>query len=600
MEVMMCGIAGVLTVKSINNNIKERLFKIQKSLLGRGDDSRGGWVNNSNQIIFVHNRLAIQDISSKGDQPQTFNNLTIIYNGEVYNFKELREQLKLYGYVFVSDCDTEVILKAYDMWGKDMVSKLNGQFAFAIWDDNKRELFIARDRYGINPLYYYFSEDEFWFSSSLPSLVKNIGKPHTLDQKSIYCFFSLQSIIPSPNTVFEEYKKLEHGHTATIKFIKNDSKIVFEDREYYFPAFQYDYDRFSSVDETIKQVKEELLRAINYRMISSTDVGIWLSGGLDSSLITAICYKEFGKSLSTFAIGFNSCRGECGNEYDYSRYVAKKLNTKHEEVFVPDRLLNETVKECLVNSNEPMMSNDYIGHYLLAKLTNEHGFKVALTGLGADEAWYGYSWHRDILNKKYNKDKMFRNTFTEYSRDFLGHFLNDKFMNTRYLDEFINSNCKKVIGSSFEFAVIEDLNLIMVEDPIKRADSSGMSNRVEIRAPFLDHNLIDLSLKIPTEIKMNRNIGKYILKKIAEEYFDSSFIYRQKGHFSVPLVKFAANDIGVFCKKVISKENCISRGVFKEEFIKEMIDNSNNSITDMGGNLLWQIASLECWLQQFD
>jgi len=594
----MCGIAGFFSTQIINKYQREMFLAIHQENAMRGPDSQAIWENNQQNIFFSHNRLSIQDITIRGKQPMCYKHFTITYNGEIYNFKMIKEKLECCGYHFVSESDTEVFLKAFYHWGDKAIEMFEGQFAFAIWNDLEKTLIIGRDRFGEKPLYYFLSDKEFWFSSYLPSLVRHLDKPKEIDEISLHYFFSMQGVIPAPNTPFKKFKKLKAGHIAYIKISECNSEISFTEYKYF--DLQINHTKLLiSEEEAVDLVRDSLYKSISLCSIADTDIGVWLSGGLDSSLITAILAQDFDRSINTFSLGFKNAYNQNGNEFKYSDYVAQKYKTKHHKFFISSKELIENIVDCQETLNEPMMSHDLIGHYILSKYTAKNGIKVALSGLGADEVWLGYSWYEQFNDLKLPAYAAFKRVLFEYTHNELTRFINPIYISQDFSDTMIFKHFEKLEGENIEKAIQSDISLLMVDDPVKRADSTGMRHAVEVRTPFLNSELIKLSMSLPIHYKYSKHIGKYVMKKIAERYFSNSFIHREKGYFPVPEIKYTLDSVKALCFQVLTSEKCKTRGIYNNQFIWDLLM-QEPKISHIGGNLLWQLTCFELWLQQFD
>lgn len=595
----MSGIAGIFSKNKLSYAQKYVVQSIQQDMALRGDDEKGEWVNQSQQMMLAYNMLSFYDSSTELSQPLTYENLTIVYDGSIYNYKELKKQLEQNGYIFLLGSDMEVILKAYHFWGEKAFEKISGTFAFAIWDDYNYTLTLCRDRFGLKPIYYYFNGEDFYFASSLPALAKNININRTINKEALLLYLSMQAVLPPPYTPFNEFKKMD-SHSVLQITLSSEGLQIFN-RKYDTAIYPFTSNELSQ-DVIIEMVREQLIKSISDRIPQNGDIGIWLSGGLDSSLITAICVKELGIKPKTFSIGFNgdNDHNNQSNEFCYSRSVVSEYLTDHMELFVENDEIQDCIDACLRNANEPMMSNDYIGHYILSKYTHQQGLKVALTGLGADEIWYGYSWHKKLLYANMDKTDCFYDAFVERTFNESKNIISSDFIGSNYLEEFVSSYLNNLHMNGFESAVFSNLNLIMPEDPIKRSDSAGMSHMLELRAPFLDDNLVDLSFKIPHENKLFNGIGKYILKKVTENYFSYPFIYRKKGHFTVPVINMTEGKVHSFCRDVLLSGSCRNRGVFQTKLLETLVDQKKANITRLGGNLMWQLTCYEYWMQQFD
>lgn len=587
----MCGLAGVVSNIRITDTMTGKMINISEMLKKRGGNSSGFWKNKNRNVMFAHQRLTFLDSTELGHQPMHFNGLSIVFNGEIYNYKEIREELMKWGYSFKSESDTEVILKAYDKWSEKAVEKFNGEFSIAIWDEKEQELYLVRDRYGIRPMYYHMDKNSFCFASDLKALYKNLDKSK-LNREAINYYYSMQAVVPTPLCLFEGYKKLQPGHFAVIKYTTANPQIKIS--RYYDIIIKQKINL--SEEECIAICKKEILKAIERRISGESKSVIWLSGGLDSSLIAAMCVKDLGINPEFYSIGFQNGNYEEGNEFKFSRKVVEQYPANYQELLIDEKEIENSLEDSIIDSYEPMMSNDYIGHYILGKYTKSNHLKKVLSGVGGDEIWHGYEWHKQGCLKEENQYQFIYDDFVEYSEKELKEILTTDYYVSGCMEKFVDCYTNNTKKANFEDVVKFDLNYVMVEDPIKRADVAGMSHGVEVRTPFLDHEVVGLSMMLSNELKNKNGQGKYVLKKIAEEYFDKDFIYRKKGYFTVPDIKYTKGRIGDFCRSIIDSNECRNRGIITKKSIDKLI-NSQVEITPLGGNLLWQSAILEYWLQ---
>lgn len=590
----MC-IAVYLSVNMVDENKISLLKQIKKELSCKESDY--------NDITILNNVAMINtdssDISEKKLQFQTlkFLNLFIVFTGKIYNKIDIKTELLLKGYDFKTDFEEELLIKAYHYFGQDIILKLDGNFVFAIWDSDKETLLVARDRFGMKPLYYKLTDYECWFSSNLPILVKNTGDDIKINYAAIQSYFYMQSVVPSPDTLIEEYSKLDSGMYIVFSFSKDQKKILKKEVKYHMHSVLLNT-KIEDEKDIIGKIKKMMINSIEKRILYNKNIINWLSGGLDSSLISAICYKELGIKLDSLSVGFDDINYNDGNEFEYSRYVSRLYSKEHQEILISNNQICDELYNSLDFLNEPMISNDYIGHYIMGKITSKQNIGMALSGLGADEVFYGYDWHLKYVNKK-NLDisKLIMKTCFEYDVNAIKQFLNSEFLNININEDYLNRYHYDKNNSNFNNLVAFNLNIIMVEDPIKRANTVEMSNGIDILSPYLDNELVDYSLSVPNSIKLKNNIGKYILKKIALEYFVKDFVFRPKTHFEVPIIKYTEGKVKDMCKDILLSSKCINRGLYNKKFIDTLVNNKQE-ITNLGGNLLWELTVLEYWLSK--
>ena len=386
----MCGIAGEFQFNK--KNIP--LLNLQKVLLrqfNRGPDD--GHIYLTKSLALGHRRLKIFDLSNLGMQPMVDSDLglALVFNGAIYNFTELREVLKSKGYSFISNSDTEVLLKAYHAWGKECVHRIYGMFAFAIWEQNTGKLILARDRLGIKPLYYSADANYgFKFASTLPALIEFGNVDTSIDKIALHYYLTFHAV-PEPLTILSGVKKLSPGFLMTVH---PDGKI--EEESYWDLKFENTKaEHYRDENYWINETYEVLKSATHRQLAADVPVGILLSGGLDSSLLVAMASKLGQQEIQTFSIGFDSTHGEQGDEFFYSNLIASKFNTQHQQMFISNKQLAYSLGNCISAMSEPMLSHDNIGFYLLSHEVSKH-VKVVLSGQGADEIFAGYHWFQNI------------------------------------------------------------------------------------------------------------------------------------------------------------------------------------------------------------
>ena len=586
----MCGICGEIRFDGavIDQYTKDSMMD---AISARGPDNSGHY---SNQSIFLgHHRLSIIDTSDKSDQPMVDEQLSliIVFNGVIYNYVSLRKDLEKRGYIFESSGDTEVILKAYHFYGEKCVEYLDGVFAFCIYDLNNKKTFIARDRFGIKPMYYKINKKYFSFSSSMQSLIsKDIGD---INQDAINYHFFLHSVVPAPHTLFDNIFKLKPGH---IILINNNGQI--ESKKYY-SIDKLPITTFVSEDEIIEAIDYCLLNAIRKRLsISDVPVGILLSGGLDSSLIAAIASKHKLAEINTFSIGFQTINQEQGDEFYFSDLVSKNYSTNHNKIKIDTNELFDNLDKVIGSMPEPMSSQDASAFFLLAREVAKKQ-KVVLSGQGADELFGGYPWYMLMSNEQHTT------VIQKFENHYLDRTLND-FKNTISSDYTSPNNTTDFIKDSFNVydsnltfldkLLRFDISHLIVDDPVKRVDSMTMAWGLETRVPFLDQALIELVCSVSSIDKIKNN-GKYYLKKLAMNYLAPEVINRKKFHFPVPPLKILDGKILDFARETLCSKVCKDRGILCQKNIRHLLNNPNENYTRLDGNKLWHLAVFERWFQ---
>jgi len=583
----MCGICGEFRFnKSQFDNVK--LTKLMDSIASRGNDSKGTYKEKN--IFLGHHRLSIIDTSDKSNQPMKINDLVIIFNGVIYNYKELRKNLITKGHIFNSSGDTEVIIRLYIEYGSECVNYLDGVFSFAIYDTKKNNLFLARDRIGIKPLYYTLDNNAFRFSSSMNGLINKNEKPQ-INPIALQYQFMLHSVVPAPHTIISGIHKLEPGHTLKIT----------QSGESYLNKY-FDINEVEIKNHKEQEITEHstylLKKAVEKRLnIADVPVGILLSGGLDSSLITALA-KKFKEQIDTYSIGFNTVNEEVGNEFYYSDLVAKDFKTSHVKYKINDDELFNNLDLVISNMSEPMFSQDSSAFFLLSNRVSKNN-KVVLSGQGADEVFGGYFWYKQIMNEKSLNEI---DTLSKYYFDRSFHnyknIVNNKYVYSNYVHNDISRAMNEMSPtlSTLDKVFRLELSMFIIDDPVKRVDNMTMSHALEARVPFLDIDLITYMLSIKGSDKI-KHTSKYYLKKLSESFLKKEIIYRDKFYFPVPPLKIIEGKFYHYCKKVLNTDAALNRDIYNRKYIDRLLDEPNTNYTNLNGNELWHFTLLERWLQ---
>jgi len=585
----MCGICGQLRFDG-DTPSSESLDNMMNKLARRGPDSNGKWLEGT--IGFGHQRLSIIDLSSSGSQPMidSLLKLTLVFNGTIYNYKQLRSRLIGKGYSFFSSSDTEVIIKAYHYWGEDCVNHLDGMFAFAIWDKPSKKLFIARDRMGIKPLYYNLTNKAFTFASNSQALLtQDLDKsvnPIALQQQ-----LSLHGVVPAPNTIINGIKKLKPG-TYIVLSEKGDIK----EQTYWHPSATRPEGNVSEQDY-IARTHELLTAAVTKRMAASdVPIGVLLSGGLDSSLVVALLKEAGHRDIRTFSIGFEDIDDESGSEFEFSDQVVSKFKTDHKKYLLSNQEVLPRLSEAVMNMSEPMVGQDAIAFYLLSEQVSKHT-KVVLSGQGADEAFAGYFWYPRMAKEHGDEIESFSKHYVDRPHDEYLQTVMPIYQGENHTHKWLSKEFLKPGADSFIDKVFRtDMTRLIVDDPVKRVDNMTMAWGLEARVPFMDTELVEWALKIPPSLKM-REEGKYPLKKIARELLPSSVIDRKKGYFPMPALKYIQGDFLEFMSDILLSSSCRNRGIFDQKYINKVINSPRDYMTSLNGSRLWHLALLEFWMQ---
>ncbi|MCO5073893.1 MAG: N-acetylglutaminylglutamine amidotransferase [Rhizobiaceae bacterium] len=590
----MCGIAGEIRIDGAFADTAA-VARMTETLAPRGPDGSG--LYGQGRIAFGHRRLKIIDLSEKAAQPMSDQTLglTIVFNGCIYNYPELRAELTDAGYDFFSHGDTEVILKAFHKWGEACVERLHGMFAFAIHDRETGDVVLARDRFGIKPLYYAQSAKWIRFASTLPALLKGGDIDTEIDREALHNFMSFHAVVPPPRTILKGVRKLP---PATTRRIKADGTVT--DRVYWAPPYERRAeDSGLTRNEWRDRVLEALRVAVRRRMVADVPVGVLLSGGVDSSLIVGLLAEEGQKDLMTFSIGFEEANGEKGDEFVYSDLIAKRFATDHHQIFVPSGDLIGSLPDTISAMSEPMVSYDNIGFYLLSREVSKH-IKVVQSGQGADEVFGGYHWYPPLAA---SNDVVgdYARVFFDRSHDKLKTQLEGDWISDT--DASLDLVRAHLLGQGaatpVDRALRLDSHVMLVDDPVKRVDNMTMAWGLEARVPFLDHELVELAATIPPEFKLNDQ-GKGVLKDAARLVVPHEVIDRKKGYFPVPQLKYIQGEYLDLVRDALQSQSARERGLFRQDYLQTLFDDPASHITPLRGSELWQVALLEMWLQSHD
>jgi asparagine synthase (glutamine-hydrolysing) len=637
----MCGIIGTIDYSKSLNEIS--FNKMRDIIDYRGPDDFGTEIFEKDDFTLAlgHRRLSIQDLSPLGHQPMNYENLSIIFNGEVYNFDEIKKELLELDYNFSSHSDTEVILKAYHAWGESCVDRFRGMFAFCIYDKSNEILTIFRDRAGVKPLYFYKTEDEFLFGSELKSFYEYPKFQKNINKKALPFYFRF-GYIPAPMTIFENTFKLKPGH-----YLKYDikSKEIKEIKYWDIKKF-YEKNKLQKNESTIKSELKDILKdSFSLRMISDVPVGVFLSGGVDSSLVASMIQKNSKTPIKTFTIGFNE------KDYDeaiYAKEIAKHIGSEHTELYCDTNDMLELINDLPHLYDEPFGDSSSLPTILVSKLAKEK-VSVVLSGDGGDEAHVGYSKyyalnkfaniHKKPLKKailkaatslvsasmiesinnllpsklkqrnikdKYQKfknaiasdsfEEMFINASSYVDNDTLKKIFKDT--NISFENTAFNLDLQKEI-SALDTMMLMDYKTFMVDDVLTKVDRASMSASIEAREPLLDHKIIEFSATIPDDLKYKNGIGKYLLKEILYEYVPKELIERPKSGFLIPLQLWLKTDLNHLIEEYLSTENLHKSSLYNVEEIEKIIKDLNDGKT-INISILWFILIFEMWKEKMD
>ncbi len=587
----MCGLYGALSFSEqpIEMSVAEAMsVKVAR----RGPDDKGHWTDGA--VMLGHRRLSIIDLSAQGHQPMqdVSERYCIVFNGTIYNYPELREQLIADGYQFHSHSDTEVIINAYACWGESCTEKLHGMFAFVIWDRQNKNLFLARDRLGIKPLYYMHTSRGFYFASNPQALIITGQCDTSIDPVGLHYQLSLHAVIPAPRTLLKGIRKCRPGYQMTVQL---DGSI--QEKQYWELKAHRPAEPLSS-KEWNERIHLALIESVKRRInIADVPVGVLLSGGLDSSLLVALLAEAGVGRIKTFSIGFEDQPEEKGNEFEFSDPVAERYQTDHHKFLIPNDQVLARLPEAVEAMAEPMVGQDAVAFYLLSEQVSK-AVKVVQSGQGADEVFAGYFWYGRMLAAAGSPIKRFAPNYVDRDHDEFCQTVAPDFCGADYTSSLIEGALNTEHADTFMDAVLRfDVTTLIVDDPVKRVDNMTMAWGLEARVPFLDHNLVELAAACPPELKLKHH-GKGVLKEIARGRVPDAVIDRPKGYFPMPALKYVRGDFYQFMVDTLNSQSCRERGVFNRAYLDKLLAEPEQHFTRLNGSKLWHSALLEYWLQQ--
>jgi len=588
----MCGICGELRLDGAPADL-DAVARMMVPLKRRGPDHGGSYSDGA--LAFGHRRLSIIDLSVRANQPMVDQGLglALVFNGTIYNYPELRRELSALGYHFFSDGDTEVILKAWHAWGEDCVARLHGMFAFALWDANQRALFLARDRFGIKPLYWTEDAARLRFASSTQALLAAGGVATDIDPVGLHNLFTLHAVIPAPRTILTGVRKLRPAHWLRIDADGRRTERAYWQLDATRPA------ETRSEAEWVELIHDALQRAVQKRMeIADVPVGVLLSGGLDSSLLVALLAENGVRDLHTFSVGFEDTPEESGSEFEYSDPVAARYGTRHHRFRVANSEVLKRLPEAVDAMAEPMFGQDAVAFYLLGEQVSRE-IKVVQSGQGADEVFGGYFWYPRIAGETTGSpvDRLRKHYFDRDHDEYL-RMVDSRFVGPDHTGDYIAERLAEPLADELIDAVLRlDVTTLIVDDPVKRVDNMTMAWGLEARVPFLDHQLVELAARCPPDLKLRAD-GKYLLKAIARNRLPDAVIDRPKGYFPMPALKYVRGEFLDFMRDILESTACRQRGLYRRDYVEMLLAAPDRHHTRIQGSKLWHLALLEFWLQR--
>ncbi|MBI5339560.1 MAG: N-acetylglutaminylglutamine amidotransferase [Mycolicibacterium rufum] len=593
----MCGATGEVRLDGRSPDVPA-VTAMAEVMVPRGPDAAGVW--SQGRVALGHRRLKIIDLSEAGAQPMVDAELglSIAWNGCIYNYEQLRDELSGHGYRFFSHSDTEVLIKAYHRWGDRFVDRLKGMFAFAIVERDSGRVLLGRDRLGIKPLYLSETDDRVRFASSLPALLAGGDIDTRIDPVALHHYMTFHSVVPSPRTILRGVSKLP---PASLMAIEPDGTRT--TTTYWEPDFTRRDDRADWSEKDWEDAVLESLRvAVKRRLVADVPVGCLLSGGVDSSLIVGLLAEAGQQGLATFSIGFESVNGVAGDEFRYSDIVAERFGTDHHQIRIDTARMLPALDGAIGAMSEPMVSHDCVAFYLLSQEVAKH-VKVVQSGQGADEVFAGYHWYPPMgepaAASLEGSVASYRAAF--FDRDQAGYA---ELVSRNYLaaddpsEAFITEHFARAgAQTGVDRALRLDTTVMLVDDPVKRVDNMTMAWGLEGRVPFLDHDLVELAATCPPQLKTAHE-GKGVLKQAARQVIPAEVIDRPKGYFPVPALTHLEGPYLDLVRDALYAPAAKERGLFRPEAVERLLADPNGRLTPLRGNELWQIALLELWLQK--
>ncbi len=619
----MCGIVG------FNSKDSSQLSKMLQTIQHRGPDDNGTYEDE--HFSMGHVRLSILDLSSLGHQPMTYEHLVMTYNGEIYNFLDIKDELQSLGYTFRSESDSEVVLKAYHKWGIKAIDKFIGMFAIAIYDKDQNKVTLIRDRVGVKPLYYYLNQDDFIFASELKPIIEKKSDLH-INNDALYEFFQF-GYISSNLSIYKHCFKLPAGHYGEYDLKTNSFNL----KQYwsivpFFKLPKFDKDEKELIDD----LETLLIDACKYRMVSDVPIGVFLSGGIDSSIVAAILQRHHG-DIHTFTIGFKEAKY---NEAPYAKAVAQHLGTTHIEEYLSADRAKSLLNDFVDIYDEPFGDSSGIPTVLVSQLAKKHGVKVILSADGGDEIFCGYEryWFSYNLGKKiflipYILRKFFAKAMGLIGAKNASYIIKLKNFEHKYnqltqmlQDQSWKSFYEKIIHNSKDYEIEQmlrqkyvlkeesftigesehpmqgmmlwDYHRYLPDDILTKVDRATMSVSIEGREPLLDHRIAEFMAQVPFKYKYRDGTSKYLLRKVLERYLPKKLIERPKMGFGIPMFEWFSDDLKDLFKHYLSFKQLQKEDILNPEYVTQEHEKlKKNSLVNI--NKLWFVLVFEMWMERY-
>ncbi len=632
----MCGISGFIDFN--NQSTQNTLHAMTDAMTHRGPDGAGYefFQNQTHQVGLGHRRLSIIDLTDTGKQPMRFEHWWMTFNGEVYNYQDIKKELELLGHQFIGNSDTEVMLHAYVQWGVQCVHRFIGMFAFVIYDTKKQELLCVRDRAGVKPFFYYWNDGLFLFASELKAFHQHPYFKKEINMDAVAAFMQYGNV-PTPHCIFKNCYKLKPAHVLTF----NIHHSTFSISKYWDVYDAYNKPKLGlTFNEAMVETEKLLQSAFNYRMVSDVPVGVFLSGGYDSACVTSLLQKNNSNKLKTFTIGV----ADIGlNEAPFAKEIAKHLGTEHHEYECTEKDALELINDLPYYYDEPFADSSAIPTTLVCKMAKKQ-VTVALSADGGDEIFAGYNRydymmkhgkllnalpsivnkgvasimdlvaadHIPVLKNKYNfhnryeklkgllKDPLPKNVMLSLSQQYndkqLKELVSKKYesLETAYLsDSLIKSSY-----SSLAYMMAIDYQTYLVDDVLQKVDRASMTVSLEGREPFLDHRIIEFVAQLPDHFKYHKGIKKHILKEITHQYIPKTMMDRPKTGFAIPIEKWLATDLKEQVLYYLNRQTIESEGIFNADQVDKIVADFFKGKKEYATKI-WYLLMFEMWYRQW-
>ncbi|MDP2388231.1 MAG: asparagine synthase (glutamine-hydrolyzing) [Bacteroidota bacterium] len=632
----MCGITGFIDFSKRSDEIV--LSGMINTMLHRGPDGCGIQIfkTNSEHIGLAHRRLAVIDLTDTGKQPMHFSGLWVTFNGEIYNYKEIKNELIASNHQFIGNSDTEVVLHAFKEWGMECIKRFIGMFAFVLYDSNQSKVFCVRDRAGVKPFYYYWKDNLFLFASELKAFHKHPDFKKELNVDAVAAFIQYGNV-PSPYCIYKHCNKLEPGHYMEF----DSSNIQLNIHKYWDVYDSYNKPKLDiSFDEAKTETEKKLVSAANYRMVSDVPVGIFLSGGYDSVCLASVLQKSRTEKIKTYTIGVSD---SSINEAPFAKKIAEFLGTEHHEYYCVSKDAIELIDQLPYFYDEPFADSSAIPTMLVCKIARKE-VTVALSADGGDELFAGYNRY-DYLMKNLQRVKntplflrksmafmmsaapisslpglrsnyAFKNKYRKV-KDLLYNPTDKNLMlnlstlfNSREVDNlflqpvnelktaYLKNELKEEFYTSLSYMMAIDYQTYLTDDIMQKVDRASMSVSLEAREPYLDHRLIEWSARLPDQYKYNRGVKKFILKEIVHSHIPKDLMERPKMGFAIPINDWLKNELKEKIRYYLSENNIKKQGIFNWKTINEYVTHFMNGKNEFGTRV-WYLLMFQMWYEKW-